>query len=58
MDELYSIPCGPLQENIHHSDNIKNIVVIVFVTLIFNIMYISCSMSRLRVSRKALISVI
>ena len=57
MDELYSIPGQPLE--LRRSDaDVQNLIYIVFLTLIFNIMYISCSMSRLRVSRKALISVV
>jgi hypothetical protein len=57
MDELYSIPGEPLELRGSDTD-IKNIIIIICITLLFNIMYISCSISRLPVKRNPLIHII
>jgi len=57
MDELYSIPGEPLELRGSDTD-IKNIIIIICITLLFNIMYLSCSISRLPVKRNPLIHII
>jgi hypothetical protein len=54
MDELYSIPGEPLE--LRRSDvDIQNLIYIIFV---LNMMYLYCSMSRLRIRRNAIINAV